>query len=166
MTNVREIIINSKEHGRHVVFIDEDDFSRVSKLTWRINKNYPTRTYAITNLKELNYKPVKMHRLIMGFPNHQIDHRDGNGLNNTKSNLRKCNDSQNQANRPNLNKNNTVGFKGVQCRPNRKKKYSASIKFNYKNIHLGYFYLVVDAAKAYNEAAIKYFGEFACLNKI
>lgn len=64
-----------------------------------------------------------------------------------------------------LNKNNTSGFRGVSWFKYRN-KWHASLWVNYRNIHLGYFSNKLDVAKVYNKNAIKYFGEFARLNKI
>lgn len=169
---VMGIVISSPKHGEFITYVDEADYHLVSGHTWRINKHSERRMYAMTNIKLENgkQKAVKMHRLILGFPKYNIDHIDNNGLNNCRSNLRKCNHSQNGINRG-LNKNNTIGYKGVVfmgsiSHTNRKKKWHSHIKINYKGKSLGYFHTAEEAAKAYNEAAIKYFGEFASLNEI
>ena len=93
-----------------------------------------------------------------------IDHIDRNGLNNQRNNLRDSTRSQNNANRG-LNKNNTSGYKGV-CWNKQKQKWHARIRVNYKYVQLGLFDNIKDAARAYNKAALKYFGEFAWLNPI
>jgi hypothetical protein len=104
-----------------------------------------------------------MHRVIMNAPSGMlVDHRDGNGLNNQKSNLRICNRKQNQQNRP-MNSNNKSGYKGV-CWNKRSNKWRSGIRVDNKDIFLGSFFCLVKAAKAYDEAAKKYFGEFAYLN--
>jgi hypothetical protein len=64
-----------------------------------------------------------------------------------------------------MNKNNTSGYKGV-CWVESNQKYRASIGVNYETILLGHFNVKEDAARAYNEAALKYFGENAWLNKL
>ena len=96
--------------------------------------------------------------------NHQIDHHDGNTLNNLEDNLRICTFAQNSHNGK-IRINNTSGWKGVYWHKNTK-KWMALIIVNYKPIFLGYFDIKEDAAKAYNNAATKYFGEFARLNII
>ena len=93
-----------------------------------------------------------------------IDHIDGNSLNNQKNNLRICTQSQNCSNQK-IGKSNTSGYKGVSYNKGQG-KYNSRIRFNKKLIHLGYFVNLKDAARAYNEAAVKYHGEFANLNKI
>lgn len=99
-----------------------------------------------------------------------IDHIDRNIYNNSIENLRQVTKSQNQCNRS-IPKNNKTGFRGVckyvntdKCK--RLKTWKASIGVNGKSISLGYFNTDVEAARAYNEASIKYHGEFANLNDI
>jgi len=106
-----------------------------------------------------------MHRLILNAPDGmQVDHVNEIGLDNRKSNLRICNQSENQRNRS-KQKNNTSGFKGVHWHV-VDKRWMATIKVDKKKIHLGSFRNPIDAAKVYNSAAIKYHGEFANLNEI
>jgi hypothetical protein len=98
-----------------------------------------------------------MHRLIMG-PGPQVDHKDGNGLNNRRSdNLRFATDTQNRANQK-VRKDSTTGFKGV--RPHRD-KFQARIRVKGREITLGSFATPEEAALAYNAAAKECFGEFA-----
>ena len=91
-----------------------------------------------------------------------MDHKDGNGLNNTRNNLRLCTVSQNQCN-SRVRRTSRTGYKGVCLRGN---KIAARIKINGESIFLGYFKTVEDAARAYNEAAIVIHGEFARLNDL
>jgi hypothetical protein len=92
------------------------------------------------------------------------DHTNHDGRDNRKINLRICTNNENLRNRP-KNCNNTSGFKGVSWHK-RDKKWTAQIQVNFRLKFLGYFNDRVEAAKVYNRAAIKYFGEFANLNKI
>jgi len=106
-----------------------------------------------------------MHRLIMKNPdNLDVDHIDGDRLDNQKSNLRKATQSQNSMNQKNQS-GRSSNFKGV-CWHTRDHKHQAYIKINQKRKHIGYFDSEIEAAKAYNAAAIKYFGEFARLNDV
>ena len=91
-----------------------------------------------------------------------IDHKDGDPLNCLDENLRICTFSQNCQNRRKIS--NVSGYKGV-CWRKDIKKWKAYITCNEKYEHLGYFAIKEDAARAYNAAAIKYFGEFALLNE-
>ena len=96
------------------------------------------------------------------WPKDEIDHKDINSLNNKWNNLRAGTRQQNSFNMG-LNSNNTTGFKGVSWKK-KAKKFVAYIQLDYKKIHLGYFLNKIIAARAYDRAAIKYFGEFARLN--
>lgn len=92
--------------------------------------------------------------------NQCIDH--ANRMVSTNKNLRLATSSQNNANKL-IPKANTSGFKGViKCG----KKWRAVIKVNSLPIHLGVFIEKEEAARAYNDAALEHFGEFACLNPI
>lgn len=104
-----------------------------------------------------------MHRIILNPPRGMFsDHIDGNPLNNQRENLRICNHNQNNFN-VGIRKDNKSGFKGVRFRDNR---WTSRIRINNKEYHLGSFLNKIEAAIAYNEAAIKYHGEFARLNII
>lgn len=95
---------------------------------------------------------------------YEIDHVDRDSLNNEDENLRWATRSQNQANRP-LSKSNTSGFKGVSF--NRTlEKWVAYIRVNGELKHLGCFFSAANAARAYNKAALRYFGPFAHQNPV
>ena len=116
---------------------------------------------------------IGLHRLIMGLPDCHVDHKDHNGLNNRRSNLRLANNQQNQAN-SRLSKKNTTGYRGVRYAPRKgylginkskgRKAWQAQIKINYKSKYLGSFSTKEEAALAYDAAALSAFGEFASLN--
>jgi hypothetical protein len=104
-----------------------------------------------------------MHRLIAGFPPFRLDHRNQNGLDNRKRNLRRATRSENAANKAKP-KNNTSGYKGVSWHA-LSNKWRAYIKVNQKWKHLGLFSSAKAAAKAYDLAARRWFGKFAYTNK-
>lgn len=107
----------------------------------------------------------KFHRLVMDAKNYDnIDHINGDKTDNRKSNLRFCNAAENSANRG-KQINNTSGYKGVTWSKNRN-KWIAQIVSNGNYYNLGAYNCKHEAAKIYNEAALKYHGEFARLNKI
>jgi hypothetical protein len=137
--------------------IDIEDVEKIKNYKWTLSKN----GYISSNTSKENY----LHRLIMNNSLYKnIDHINQNKFDNRKINLRECNYKENGYNR-NKTIENTSGFKGVTF--NKKaKKWVSQIMVNYKHIHLGYFTNSKDAAIAYNEGAIKYHGEFACLNEI
>lgn len=141
-----------------ISLVDDEDFEYLSQFTWTSNHGY-----AQTNMSGVC---VKMHRLLMNAPKRlQVDHINRDKLDNRKSNLRLANQQENCANRGYLS-NNKLGVKGVHEAKDhyREKRFRASIRVNKKLINLGYYLTPEEAAKAYNEAAVKYFGEFAGLN--
>ena len=108
-----------------------------------------------------------LHRLIMGLTfgdKRMVDHIDGDGLNNRRSNLRIATVTQNQWNRrANKSPDRTSRFKGVGFYPN-KNCWRARITIDGKPTHIGYFLKEIDAAKAYDEVASRVHGEFSLLN--
>jgi hypothetical protein len=132
--------------------IDIDDLNRVLQHCWSLDSKGYVRT-------SINRKQVMLHRfLIKTSDNSQIDHIDGNILNNRKSNLRICTKQQNSCNLK-TPKNNTSGYKGVYL-DKRSFKWYARINYKNKVIHLGVFDKFEDAVKARKEAEIKYFKDF------
>lgn len=144
--------------------VDDEDFELVSKYKWYANTNGRTK-YVKSTIRNDNVQTIiLMHRLV--FPGEikgkQIDHIDGDGLNNQKSNLRICSHSENQMNRkPRIN--TTSKFKGVYFKT-KEEKWVAIIKLNGKTKWLGRFKIETEAAIAYDRAAKELFGEFAKLN--
>lgn len=137
------------------VEFDDADLPLVQGRRWRTSKKRNVR-YVITPTGKAGVS-VDMHRLLM--PNvSMIDHRDGNGLNNRRSNLRPCTNSQNQQNRKTVV--GQVQYRGV-TRSTRKTTIFAQIKLEGQAIYLGSFPDAISAAKAYDKAAVAYFGEFA-----
>jgi hypothetical protein len=93
-----------------------------------------------------------------------VDHIDHDKNNNCVTNLRWCSSSQNSMNRSKRT-NTTSNYKGV-CWDKHAQKWRVQIKVDGKLKHIGYFVSEVQAAVAYNNAAIQYYAEFACLNVI
>ena len=143
--------------------IDADDVYLVNGLNWRalIDRN---TVYAVCNfLAGKKWKLVRLHRLIMGEPNGlQVDHIDGNGLNNRKKgddgNLRVVTSQQNTHNQR-IFKNNTSGFKGVSWY-RQGNKWRSYIKINGVKKHLGYYDTPEAAYVAYCDASLRFHGEF------
>jgi hypothetical protein len=145
-----------------VVIVDDEDFEKVNNYRWRtLNGRSGYACYAISG-QTPNH--ILMHRLIMGATvDQQIDHKNGNGLDNRKANLRPCNHIQNQCNRG-IPNNNTSGFKGVSWDRDAD-KWRAYITVNKKRISLGKFTSVIEASKAYDKSALTHFSQFAFINK-
>lgn len=158
------------DKGR-VALVDDEDFEVLNQYKWRVRSFNPDLFYAVrTRLEKEGFGKagVSMHRQIMGldkkeFRHIHVDHRDHNGLNNQKLNLRKCNLSQNNANRRSLP--HTSKFLGV-CYVIERNRWIASISKNNKSILIGRFHSEVEAALAYNKKAIEIHGEFANLNQV
>ena len=115
----------------------------------------------------IHKKPTLAHRLAVYYmtaewPPDGVDHCDCNGLNNRWENLRPATQLQNAGN-TRLMSTNTSGLKGAFLHEakHRRKRYQAKIRFNKKNISLGYYETAEEAHAAYMAAAIKYRGEFA-----
>ena len=138
--------------------VDDEDFGRCAQFRWYVGR----MGYGMRGARKIDgsITTQSLSRFIMNAPDGtHVDHIDGNRLDNRKVNLRFCTNQQNGCNRG-KNKNNKSGFKGVSWNENAS-KWMATIRFNYKQIHLGYFTDVLDAASAYASAAKKYHGEFA-----
>lgn len=102
-----------------------------------------------------------MHRLLCPFAKGGVDHINGNGLWNSRSNLRPATHSQNGSNQAKTSRKTSSIYKGV-CWNKKNSAWCASIGIMRK--HLGYFKSDLEAAKAYDKAAIAKYGEFARLN--
>lgn len=145
-----------------VALVDDEDYEWLNQWNWYAIKNGNT-FYAARTSPSPSPFVILMHHEIIGKPEPglQTDHIDGNGFSNQKSNLRMVTKSQNQ-----MNQHHTTGssrFKGVGWN-SRDNKWQAHIRIDGKSKHLGYFVLEEDAARAYDNAAVKYFGEYARLN--
>ena len=157
--------ITSKKYGSHEVLIDDADYDRVKDYTWGISKSRNIM-YIKTNRNTL-----ALHRLIMNCPDDkQVDHINHNTLDNRKENLRVCTHVENNRNKPKRSKLTSSIYKGVHkeviiTKNGSYTKFRPSIKYGGKVIHLGLFDSEIEAATIYNNAAIIYHKEFACLNK-
>lgn len=135
-------------------YVDLEDYERVMNYNWHFAQGY-------ANCR-INNRTIGLHVFIMN-PNNKeiIDHKDRDGLNNKKENLRLCNNTQNLHNSAPCK--HSSRYKGVSLN-SKKNKWSSSIMHNKKSYWLGIFEDEISAAKKYDENAIKYFGEFAYTN--
>jgi hypothetical protein len=146
--------------------VDEDVFYRLSHYKWHLKGCKANKFYAIADVKigPGRTRVVSLHREIMNNPKGFIvDHLNNNSLDNRKDNLRPATRSQNRQNAPKRKKNASSQFLGVSFHK-EEKKYRARISIKGKRIHLGKFDNEIDAAKAYDAAARKYYGEHARVN--
>jgi len=149
-----------------VAMIDDCDFDLVSKHKWNTRKCRHTFYALCASSRKLNggkQKTIYMHRLILDAKLGQcVDHKDRNGLNNCRDNIRICSNAQNIMN--SRARHSKSGFRGVYWLEN-KKRFKAYICLNGKIKNIGHFHNKIDAAKAYNKCALKFHGEFASLNQ-
>lgn len=140
--------------------IDAVDLPLVESLTWCVHIT-PTNRYAESRQ---NNRLVTMHRLVMGAKKgDEVDHRDENGLNNRRNNLRFCTSSQNKCNRTKPAAAGTSRFRGVSW-DTQTGRWRAQIMMGKKHRRIGRFKSEDEAAKAYDTAARKIHGVFARLN--
>lgn len=143
---------------RALAVIDAADAELVGRHNWYLHKagkrRYAARSCVLDGVRFLIY----LHQEI-ALPGDglDVDHRDGDGLNNRRANLREATRQQNMANRS-THAGNASGYKGVW---RHGRKFRASIQLNGKTVHLGGFDTAAEAALAYADAARQAHGEFA-----
>lgn len=151
-----------------VALVDDEDYIFLAQWKWAYkDKGHRNTGYAVRGKSMPNgrYKVFAMHRVIMdALITHEIDHINGNGLDNRKENLRIATKAQNQMHKQ-LQRNNTSGYKGVYY-SEKKGKWRSAIGYNNKGYKLGWYKTKEAAAEAYNRAAVKHHGAFAILNRI
>lgn len=148
--------------------IDDEDFDFINQWKWCLFKTKRTTTkYAKRGVyvSKGKSKTIFMHRILLGLndPNILCDHKDHNGLNNQRNNLRPATKSQNCANKK-PPKNTTSNYLGVSWHK-LSKRWIVHIRSKGVHKHVGLFKNEKDAAIAYNVAAINAHGDFANLNK-
>ena len=161
---MRLIDVSTEKNPEIFAQVDDADFDYLNRWKWyavkRDNNFYARRGFRLDNGKT---KGILMHRDIVAVPDGmQVDHRDGNGLNNQRANLRVCTPSQNQMNKKRPPFGSSV-YKGVRLNQG---KWEVRISKNNKRIYLGRFDTEIEAALTWNEAAKNHHGEFAYLNSI
>lgn len=145
-----------------VIQVSDEDFDFINQWKWYARK--AKKTFYATRHNSSN--KVYMHKVIMNTPEGYLtDHIDRNGLNNQRNNLRIVTVAQSNCNKAGC-RNTSSKYKGVTFRKACKNKWEAQIGINGKVISLGRFATELDAAKEYNNAALKYHKEFAYLNAL
>jgi hypothetical protein len=143
------------------VLISECDFERVIAHNWFLafSKKGNDAPYFAYRTPRPERKNILLHRFIVNCPHgYCVDHANCNTLDNRRSNLRICSQSENRFN-SRKSKSNTSGYKGVSY-SNQAKKWRSQIKRKNKIIHLGYYDTPEKAYEAYVAASKKYHGEF------
>lgn len=148
--------------GGGFAIVDDADYLELSRFTWHITSHgYAGRI----NTKHAKPSSVLMHRQIIAPPaDLVVDHINGNRLDNRRENLRVCTTKENLRNRKSVSANNSTGFRGVYRGISRHRPWRAAIRVDGRLIALGIHQTPEDAARAYDTAARKYFGEFASPN--
>lgn len=137
--------------------VDDDDYDSLIVYRWSFNGHCANSSFVINGRKIT----IGMHRIIMNAPNGmEVDHINGNPLDNRKCNLRICTHEQNSRNKK-MHTNKNGQYKGTTPHG---KHWRATIRHNKSDLHLGTFKTEIEAAKAYDTAARLYYGEFAQLN--
>ena len=159
---MRTIPLSGSKAAGRVALVDDDDYELVAQykwLFWLPADRFRRVPYArLASVR--NGGPYLMHQMITGWP--ETDHRNHDGLDNRRHNLRQATRSQNLANqRPQVGRSSR--FKGV-CWDRFNRKWHAKVQVNYRQCNLGLFMSEEDAARAYDAAALAAWGEFACLN--
>lgn len=148
-----------------VAIVDDEDFEWLNQWKWLAVKLRSTYYAMRVVYEKSQYKEtILMHRLILGLTGRKeiADHKDHNGLNNQKSNLRIATHSENMANRC-ARKNSSSKFLGVS-KNIKTNKWRAKIQTGGQCVHIGNFTDEKDAAIAYNKKAKEVHGDFANLN--
>ena len=147
----------------YVALVSDEDYPELSRYKWHVvghgRRLYAARKHTVDGVKTSLY----MHVAVMQPPDGmQTDHIDGDSLNNQRHNLRNATLQQNNRNK--RKQGGTVSqYKGVSW-DKKLKKWRAWISHNNKRIYLGVHIYEEGAARAYDEAAKRYYGEFANLN--
>jgi hypothetical protein len=147
--------------------IDSDDLPKLEKFgNWRLLKSKNGVFYAKAT-KNAGKRRIgfKLHRVLLGItdPKIYVDHKDRDGLNNLRSNLRPCTHAQNNANR--VSPKGLTAYKGIR-KLTGTPRWKGLINLGGKQFNLGVFNTKEEAALAYNKAALEAHGEFARLNEV
>lgn len=154
--------------GGLVAIVDDDDFERLSAVKWQASSRKHKTIYAVhTSPKDDSGKRVKllMHREVIGAPRGvKVDHKNRNGLDNRRENLRLATNAQNARN-VSRRSDNKSGYKGVGFH-RATGAWAAQIVVDGRHEHLGLFSSKEEAAAAYDAAAVRLHGDYAVINGV
>ena len=144
-----------------VALVDDEDYEYLNQWNWcaaKSGRNY----YAIRSINGSSIQ-IRMHRVIMNTPDKlEVDHIDGEGLNNQKTNLRNCTRLQNVLNQKTQKSNKTSKYRGVLW--NGKRGWRVQIQYKSTVYYLGYYTNEEQAARIWDKKAVELFGDFARRN--
>ena len=141
-----------------MIIVDLEDASILTDYCWNTSTGYASRSVK----RERGWTTEYLHRVIINAPiGLEVDHINGNKLDNRRKNLRVCTRKQNGRNTS--SKTGSSRYKGVALEK-RRNKWRADICVSGKNKFLGYFETEEEAANAYDSAAVELFGEYAAIN--
>ncbi len=154
-------------YGGGVATVDDEDFDAVSQYRWMLHKNSPSRTRATRYVvARIDGRRVYLHLFLWALWGRErvpiVDHHDGDGTHCTRLNLRPARVIDNNRNRG-LIRSNTSGYKGVNW-DKQAGRWRAKIAVDGTRLHLGFFADPIEAARAYDQAALQHHGAFAVLN--
>jgi len=150
--------------GKYAI-VDVEDFERLNKYKWHCTHyGYAVRAEYERSGKGKRQVGVHMHKMVCPAPDGMVvDHVNRNSLDNRKSNLRVATQRQNVWNRKFVRKGGKTRYDGIRWDKNRE-KWQVRLTIKGRRESFGYYADEVEAAKAYDEAAKRYRGEYACLN--
>lgn len=159
---MKEIILTQNK----IAIVSDEDYDWLSQYRWQVKKTKCGWYAATPGYIDGRRVTTFMHKRILNIPfgdkKTQGDHKNHNTLDNRRENLRICSHSQNGMNRG-KGRNNTSGYKGVSWGATNK-KWKVTIQRDKKSLFIGYFDDKIEAAKAYDNAALELHGEFANTN--
>lgn len=152
---MRAIILTK---GR-IATVDDEDFDRVNQFKWCASKRHSGGYYAIRRVPGAGLE--RLHNFILGVPG--VDHRDGDGLDNRRGNLRAATTVENNRGFRNKRASTSSQYRGVTF-DSQNQKWRAKIGVGSVAVHLGRFESELEAAQAYDAAAKEHYGSFATSN--
>jgi hypothetical protein len=158
---MKTVPLHGEKAAGRVALVDDADYELVSQYRWHVWQR-ERAFYAAANVRRPGGRrtTIKMHNLILGYAG--IDHRNGNGLDNQRANLRPATQSQNVHNMRSYAASSSP-FKGVSW-DGQRQRWTARIFVGGRKRHLGRFTVEEDAARAYDAAALTAWGSYAWLN--